>query len=476
MLSPESFTDKAAQVLSKAQDLTSEYGHSQVGPIHLTSALLHDENSLLKSILQKMGLDVVSFERKVAAILVRQPSQSPPPDHVSFSPQLLGALKQADALRTQKDSHLSIDHLILAVAQTKDLASLLQEFNIQYKTLESTVNQIRGSRHVDSKSADGNYEALSKYAIDLVDLAEKGKLDPCIGRDDEIRRVIRVLARRTKNNPVLVGEPGVGKTAIVEGLAQRIVRKDVPASLNARVFSLDMGALIAGAKYRGEFEERLKSVLKEIQDQGNVILFVDEIHTLLGAGKSDGAMDAANLLKPMLARGELRLIGATTLDEYQKYIEKDAAFERRLQQVKVGEPSVEATISILRGIREKWEAFHGVRIADAALVAAAVLSNRYITNRFLPDKAIDLVDEACAHARVQLDSQPEAIDILERKILQLEIEALALKKETDAASSQRLIKVQEEISRLKEDMKPLKARYQSEKGRLDELRELNQKL
>lgn len=308
-------------------------------------------------------------------------------------------------------------------------------------------------------------------------MAAQGKLDPCVGRDDEIRRVIRVLCRRTKNNPVLIGEPGVGKTAIVEGLAQRIVRKDVPQSLQVRIFSLDMGLLIAGAKYQGEFEERLKAVLKEVQDsQGKIILFVDEIHILVGAGKSQGAMDAANLLKPMLARGELRLIGATTLSEYQKYIEKDAAFERRLQNVMVGEPSVESTISILRGIREKWEAFHGVRIADKALVAAAVLSNRYITNRFLPDKAIDLVDEACAHARVQLDSQPEAIDILDRKILQLEIEALALSKEKDPSSQQRLQKVKEEMARLREEVKPLKAKYDSEKGRGDELRALNQKL
>ncbi|KAJ1547713.1 Chaperone protein ClpB1, partial [Nowakowskiella sp. JEL0078] len=344
------------------------------------------------------------------------------------------------------------------------------------KSIEAAISQIRGSRHVDSRSADSTYEALSKYAINMVDLASQGKLDPVIGRDDEIRRVIRVLARRTKNNPVLVGEPGVGKTAIVEGLAQRIVRKDVPQNLQAKLFSLDMGALIAGAKYRGEFEERLKAVLKEVKDAGDVILFIDEIHTVLGAGKTEGSMDAANLLKPMLARGELRLIGATTLGEYQKYVEKDAAFERRFQQVLVQEPSVEATISILRGLRERYENHHGVKIMDAAIVSAAILATRYITNRFNPDKSIDLLDEAAANIRVQLDSQPEQIDILERKLLQLEIEATALGKEKDSGSAQRLIKVKEEMTKLKEMLTPLKARYGNEKARIDELRTLNLKL
>lgn len=330
---------------------------------------------------------------------------------------------------------------------------------------------------MEGKQAEGSYDALSKYAVDLVALAESGKVDPVIGRDEEIRRVIRVLARRTKNNPVLIGEPGVGKTAIVEGLAQRIVHGDVPQNLKCRIWSLDMGALVAGAKYRGEFEERLKAVLKDVKDAGgNIILFIDEIHLVLGAGKAEGAMDAANLLKPMLARGELRCIGATTLDEYRKHVEKDAAFERRFQQVMVNEPSVEATISILRGLKERYEIHHGVKIIDSALVVAAQLAGRYITNRFLPDKAIDLVDEACANVRVQLDSQPEIIDQLERRRLQLEVEATAMEKEKDSGSKQRLEAVKTELQKLKEQIEPLKLKYQAEKGRVEELRALKKKL
>ncbi|KAL2919055.1 hypothetical protein HK105_201325 [Polyrhizophydium stewartii] len=478
MLSSENFTDKCAGVLNRASELAAEFAHVQVAPVHIAVAMLDDEDSLLRSVLQKTGADPDACERRLRSLLVRQPSQNPPPPQASFNGAALGVLRAADDIRKrQKDSHLSVDHVILALADNKEIMAALAEAGASKKAIDAAVAQVRGSRHIDSRSADSTFEALSKYAVDLVAMAEQGKLDPCIGRDDEIRRVIRVLARRTKNNPVLVGEPGVGKTAIVEGLAQRIVRKDVPASLQARLFSLDMGALIAGAKYRGEFEERLKAVLKEVKDaDGRIILFIDEIHTVLGAGKADGAMDAANLLKPMLARGELRLIGATTLGEYQKHVEKDAAFERRFQQVMVGEPSVEATVSILRGIREKWEAFHGVRIADAALVTATVLADRYITSRFLPDKAIDLVDEACANTRVQLDSQPEAIDVLERRKLQLEIEATALEKETDSASAQRLAKVRQDISHINEQLRPLKLRFESEKGRVDELRQLTQKL
>lgn len=336
---------------------------------------------------------------------------------------------------------------------------------------------MRGTRKVTSASAEETYDALNKYGHDLVTAAREGKLDPVVGRDEEIRRVVRVLARRTKNNPVLIGAPGVGKTAIVEGLAQRIARGDVPESLKCRLFSLDMGALVAGAKYRGEFEERLKAVLKEVQDaRGEIILFIDELHLVLGAGKGDGAMDAANLLKPLLARGELRCIGATTLEEYRKHVEKDAAFERRFQPVYVGEPSVADTISILRGLKERYETHHGVRIADNALVLAAQLAHRYIQGRFLPDKAIDLVDEACASTRVQLDSQPEAIDALQRRHLRLEIEATALAKEQDSASQQRLVKVKEELARIDEELKPLIVQHQKERGRIDELQQLRVKL
>lgn len=439
---------------------------------------MDDPEKLFINTIQKSGGEERSVERAFKKLLVRLPSQDPAPPDLSMDPATRKLIADAQKMKEdQKDSHVAIDHLILALAKNPKMAEALKEGGVTTKALTQAVRDLRGNRRVESRNAESNYDALNKYAIDMVALASSGKIDPVIGRDDEIRRVIRVLSRRTKNNPVLIGEPGVGKTAVVEGLAQRIVRKDVPINLQCQLFSLDMGALVAGAKYRGEFEERLKAVLKEVKDsEEGIILFIDEIHLVLGAGKTDGAMDAANLLKPMLARGELRCIGATTLDEYRQHVEKDAAFERRFQQVRVGEPSVPDTVSILRGIKERYEQHHGVRISDSALVAAANLSNRYITGRFLPDKAIDLVDEASASLRVQLDSQPEVIDQLERQLLQLEVESKALEKETDQASKQRLEAVLTHMSEVKEQLKPLKLRYGMQRGRLDEVRNLRIKL
>ncbi|KAI9293440.1 hypothetical protein K502DRAFT_318294 [Neoconidiobolus thromboides FSU 785] len=477
-MNPETFTDKTIKVINSSIDLAKEFGNSQITPVHLCSSLFDNEDGFLKNVINKAGGDAANCERGIKKLLVKLPSQTPAPTDVSLASSMQKLLQEATQLsKKMKDSFVAVDHLILAMLEEKDILQAFKDGGATKKSIENALTQIRGNRKVDSKSAEETYEALSKYAVDLIELANSGKIDPVIGRDEEIRRVIRVLSRRTKNNPVLIGEPGVGKTAIVEGLAMRIVRKDVPANLQCKLFSLDMGALIAGAKYRGEFEERLKAVLKEVKDsKEGIILFIDEIHLVLGAGKTDGAMDAANLLKPMLARGELRCIGATTLDEYRQHVEKDAAFERRFQQVLVGEPSVTDTISILRGIKEKYEIHHGVKISDTALVAAAQLSSRYITNRFLPDKAIDLVDEACANTRVQLDSQPEVIDQLERRLLQLEVEATALGKEKNSASQARLEEVQEEMSRLKDEIRPLKLKYETEKGNLDEIRDLKQKL
>lgn len=477
-IGPENFTEKTITALSQCEALAREHNHIQLYPAHVAYVLNNDRDGLFRQLTQRIGADQQALERALKKALVRLPKQEPPPETISPSRSFLAWLQRCQELqRNNGDSHVAIDHMILALAENADFQPVMQEAGISKVAIENGIKSIRGSRKVTSQNAEETYDALNKYGHDLVQQAIGGKLDPVIGRDEEIRRVIRVLARRTKNNPVLIGPPGVGKTAIVEGLAQRIARGDVPDSLKCRLFSLDMGALVAGAKYRGEFEERLKAVLKEVQDaQGEIILFIDEIHLVLGAGKAEGSMDAANLLKPMLARGELRCIGATTLEEYRKHVEKDAAFERRFQPVYVGEPSVLDTISILRGLKERYEVHHGVRIADNALVLAAQLANRYIQGRFLPDKAIDLVDEACANTRVQLDSQPEVIDALHRKHLRLEIEATALAKEQDVASQQRLAKVQEELARIEEELKPLIAMYQRERGRIDGIRQLNQKL
>ena len=475
------YTEKAQQAILAAQQLADREGHAEMLPEHLLVTLLEQKDGIVPEIARKMNADPAALSALVRGELQRLP-RAHGGSQVGLSARLRKVTDSAEQEAERlKDEYVSTEHLLVAIAAEggkSPAARLLEQRGISKDTILQALTTIRGSQRVTSQNPESTYQSLERYGRDLTELARKGKLDPVIGRDEEIRRVIQVLSRRTKNNPVLIGEPGVGKTAVVEGLAQRIIRQDVPEGLKSKkIVALDMGALVAGAKYRGEFEERLKAVLKEVTDAaGQVILFIDELHTVVGAGAAEGAMDAANMLKPMLARGELHMIGATTLDEYRKHIEKDAALERRFQPVQVGEPTVEDTISILRGLRERYEIHHGVKFKDSALVAAAVLSHRYITDRFLPDKAIDLVDEAAARLRMEIDSMPAELDEVERRIMQLEIEREALRKERDKASQERLQKLEKELADLKEEKSHLAAHWQQEKDAIQAARKLKEGL
>ena len=475
----EKFTQKSLEAVQGAYNIAKEYGNPEVKEIHINYALLNDKEGLIPRVLTYMDKNPDMLKGDVLKVIERLPKQSGAEVYADSSYRELFQ-KAEDFKKKMGDDYLSVEHIYLALLNMKgtDSSSVFNKNKIDADGFLNALKKIRGNQHVTTDNPEGTYDALKKYGQDLTELAREGKLDPVIGRDEEVRNVIRILSRRTKNNPVLIGPPGVGKTAIAGGLAQRIVSEDVPEGLkNKTVFSLDMGALIAGAKYRGEFEERLKAVLNEVlKSNGDIILFIDEIHNIVGAGKTDGAMDASNLLKPMLARGELHAIGATTLDEYRKYIEKDPALERRFQKVMVKEPSVEDTIAILRGLKDKYEIYHGIRISDSAVIAAATLSDRYITDRFLPDKAIDLMDEACAMLRTEIDSMPTEIDEVRRKILQLEIENQALKKETDEASAERLKKLQGELSEEKAEFDRLKSKWEAEKKELDSTKDIKKKI
>jgi len=479
-MNAQNFTQKTLEAVQTAQSMAQENRNSYITPEHLLYALVDQDGGLIPTLFKRMGVDCDALLSELDGQIAALPKVGGDSSEVYMSSELSRVLSAAEkAAKSMGDEYLSVEHLMIGIfaAGTAATKRILADHGITKSAFTTELSKVK-SAPVTGDNPESTYDALKKYGTDLVQRARDNKLDPVIGRDTEIRNVIRILSRKTKNNPVLIGEPGVGKTAIAEGLAQRIVRGDVPDGLKDKtIFSLDMGALIAGAKYRGEFEERLKAVLEEIRkSEGRIILFIDELHTIVGAGKTEGSMDAGNLLKPMLARGELHCIGATTLDEYRKYIEKDAALERRFQPVQVDEPTVEDTISILRGLKERYEVFHGVRIHDSALVAAATLSNRYITDRFLPDKAIDLVDEACALIRTEIDSMPAEMDDIRRKIMQLEIEEMALKKEDDQLSKDRLAKLREELANLKEKFNEMKARWDSEKNSVDEVKNLKSKL
>ena len=477
----QNYTQKSLEAVQSAQKIAVNNGHQQLEQVHILLALLQQEGGLVPQLLRKMEITVESLEAAANAELRKLPSvkTSREADRFYISADADAALNAAEErAKTMHDEYVSVEHILLGLLETArgGVKNLFSTYNITAEAVLKALQSVRGNQRVTSDSPEGTYDALEKYGTDLVKRAREQKMDPVIGRDEEIRNVVRILSRKTKNNPVLIGEPGVGKTAIAEGLAQRIVKKDVPKSLQDKtIFSLDMGALIAGAKYRGEFEERLKAVVVEVKEsEGKIILFIDELHTIVGAGKTEGSMDAGNLLKPMLARGELHCIGATTLDEYRQYIEKDAALERRFQPVQVDEPTVEDTIAILRGLKERYEVFHGVKIADSAIIAAATLSHRYITDRFLPDKAIDLIDEACAQIRTEMDSMPTELDAVSRKIIQMEIEEAALKKEEDELSKGRLAELQKELAETRDQFNAMKARWENEKnaiGRVQQLRE-----